>query len=107
MAGFNHWAEVAEALTPALEEAATEATEAIAADARSHAPVRSGELRDSIAVQPGDSGLSKLIVVGAPYGIYVEFGTRFMAAEPFLLPALETGGAAMDTALEKVEGRLL
>ncbi len=54
----------------------------IVEDAKRYAPVDTGRLRNSIH-REGDS-----IVVSAPYAGYVEFGTRNMAPQPFLRPAL-------------------
>jgi len=52
--------------------------------------VRRGDLRSSISTAPTDR---KTVVVGptsppAPYGQHLEFGTRKMAARPFMRPAL-------------------
>jgi len=59
----------------------------IEAHAKALAPVDTGLLRNSIqAIQV--SQLHWRVVVSAEYGVYVEFGTRHMAAQPFLLPAV-------------------
>lgn len=50
--------------------------------------VRTGHLRSSIKAKKVGTGHWK-IEVGAPYGIYVEYGTRYMRAEPFFRPAIE------------------
>lgn len=71
-------------------------TEQVAADARAYAPVRTGELRESItASMDGDTGVVR---AGAPYALYVEDGHRIVAwghetgrfqpPRPFLRPAL-------------------
>lgn len=60
----------------------------VEAGARLRAPVDTGNLRRLIkAEMTGD--LSAIIVSGAEYGIYVEFGTTRMRARPYLTPALE------------------
>lgn len=58
------------------------------------APVRTGFLRDSIhkVEQPSEQqGLvaSRGINIGAPYWIFVEYGTVHMSAQPFVTPAME------------------
>lgn len=60
--------------------------DAIEADAKRHCPVDTGDLRDSIRVVKTDDG----IAVGSDldYADDVERGTRKMAAQPFLRPAL-------------------
>jgi HK97 gp10 family phage protein len=91
---------MAEVVSAAIEEKAEE----IAAAARSRAPVgnpstdpHSGRLRDSIEVEqynePGAVGWRVVATAesptGAPYPFFVEFGTRHMAAQPFLYPAFD------------------
>jgi len=50
-------------------------------------PVRTGYLRQSIYSKVQEW----VAVVGAeaPYALYVEFGTRYMQAQPYLYPAIE------------------
>lgn len=54
--------------------------------AKSMAPVRTGALRGSIESMR-ESKTSWTVVVGVPYGAYVEYGTSRMAARPFLRKA--------------------
>lgn len=65
-----------------LERLGTEIT----TDAKAAAPVRTGKLRDSIDYEV--RGDTVQISAGVDYAIYVEEGTRYMHAEPFLRPAL-------------------
>lgn len=55
--------------------------------ARGYAPVRTGYLRSSIYATVHDW----VVQVGAKasYAIFVEFGTRYMRAKPYLTPALQ------------------
>lgn len=55
--------------------------------ARQRAPVRTGELRDSIHKEGGGSAAT--VVASAPYAKYVEYGTSRMSARPFFWPVLE------------------
>jgi HK97 gp10 family phage protein len=60
---------------------------AITTDVGAMAPVQTGKLRDSIHYEQ----LNKLhyqIGSDLPYAVYVEYGTRNMAPQPFLLPAV-------------------
>jgi HK97 gp10 family phage protein len=52
-------------------------------------PVRTGFLRDSIFSDIVENELSLTFGATASYAGYVEFGTRRMAAEPYLRPALD------------------
>jgi hypothetical protein len=53
--------------------------------------VRTGLLRNSITWRIGVDALSPYVDVGSSvvYAPYVELGTRFMAARPYLRPALQ------------------
>jgi HK97 gp10 family phage protein len=64
--------------------------------ARSLAPVRTGRLRQSLSYARTPGGFSFKVFYDrtayrgvAYYAPFVEFGTRFMAARPSLLPAFE------------------
>lgn len=51
--------------------------------------VDTGALQSSIHVEtPGP--FTRLVGDGVEYGVYLEFGTKHMAARPWLLPAVET-----------------
>ncbi len=56
--------------------------EEVSQDAQRYAPVETGELRESIHVE-GDR-----VVAEADHAVYVEYGTRYMDAQPFLRRAL-------------------
>lgn len=58
----------------------------IAADARIACPVDTGRLRDSIEHEV--QGDAVRVGTNVEYAVYVEEGTRYMNAEPFLRPAL-------------------
>lgn len=51
-------------------------------------PVDTGTLKRSIALELSDSGLTATVEPTAEYSAYVELGTRFMNAQPYLEPAL-------------------
>jgi HK97 gp10 family phage protein len=56
-------------------------------EAKTRAPVDTGNLRNSIQASRVAMGHWK-VVVGADYGYFVEWGTVHMAAQPFLRPAI-------------------
>lgn len=58
--------------------------DAIADDSRRLVPVDTGELRNSIKVRP----VLGRVEVGTDHWLFVEYGTRFMDAQPFIRPAL-------------------
>lgn len=64
---------------------------AIAQRARAAAPVDSGLLKSSIESTKAGKGLSSRVTVdgAAYYWRFIEFGTRRMAARPFIRPSAE------------------
>jgi HK97 gp10 family phage protein len=64
--------------------------EAIAADARQRVPVLTGNLRDSIHVEP--EGVDAWVLTKVHYANFVEFGTRHAPPYPFMTPAAEAHG---------------
>lgn len=56
--------------------------------AKIKAPVDTGFLRNSIQVQSVNSR-EAIVAATADYALYQEVGTRFMAAHPFMRPAIE------------------
>lgn len=52
------------------------------------APVDTGTLRRSIGLEIKDGGLTAECTAKAHYSGYVEYGTRFMAAQPYMRPSL-------------------
>src|SRR5690242_11392321 len=61
----------------------------VLSDALHTVPVRTGNLKNSGQVEPGDDKYSRYIHFHANYAAYVEFGTRHMRPQPYLTPAVE------------------
>lgn len=55
--------------------------------AQRFAPVATGDLRRSILSTYENNGLTGITRAGMNYAPYVEYGTRYMSAKPFLRPA--------------------
>lgn len=70
-----------------LERAVKKVTLLIERHAKEYAPVRTGRLRASIHNGQIDR-LTYFVGTGVEYGIYVEFGTYKMRAQPFMRPAI-------------------
>lgn len=51
------------------------------------APVDTGTLRRSVQKSVFSGGLTVVVDVTAEYSMYVEYGTRYMQAQPFIRPA--------------------
>lgn len=55
--------------------------------AQRYAPVDTGELRRSILSTFSENGMQGKVSAGMHYSPYLEYGTRFMSARPFMRPA--------------------
>ena len=69
----------------------------IEAQAITRAPVDTGLLKNSIRAE--GSGLAWRVVSPVGYSVFLEFGTTRMAAQPYMLPALEMVRPALLSAL--------
>lgn len=55
--------------------------------AQRNAPVDTGNLKRSIRLEIKDRGLTVVSEATAEYAPYVEWGTRYMGAQPYMKPA--------------------
>lgn len=69
--------------------------------ARAKAAVRTGYMKSSIIRERIGLGSHK-VTVGAPYGIYVNYGTRHMRAQPFWEPAINQARLDMKAEIRKM-----
>ncbi len=58
------------------------------------------------SVQAPENEQTAYVAVGAEYGIYLEFGTRYMPAKPYFYPAVEHARAGFESALSRIEAKL-
>lgn len=70
--------------------------------AQQNAPVDSGTLKRSISLGITDGGLTTEVKPTAEYAPYVELGTRFMEAQPYLKPAFEVQKKQFEKDMEKL-----
>ena len=82
------------------EQATRKAAFDIEAHAKGGAPVDTGSLRNAINATGG--GLDWRVDSPANYSLFQEFGTRFMAAHPYMLPALEAVRPSLIAALRRI-----
>jgi hypothetical protein len=47
-----------------------------------------------------------MVFTNIDYGLYLEFGTRRMAARPFMGPAAQRGGSRFEVAMANLENLL-
>jgi HK97 gp10 family phage protein len=80
-------------LTKAARERAVQAVAKAALDiegqAKAVVPVDTGNLKNSIQTEPGDSDLTKYVGPHTEYAVHVEYGTSRMRAQPYMRPAAE------------------
>ena len=69
--------------------------------AQRRAPVDTGTLRASIQAKRINATTWE-VWVGVEYGIYLEYGTRHMAAQPFLRPAVAAVSDSFRKAMRQV-----
>ncbi len=65
-------------------------------------PVKTGTLKDSIELDIADGGLTAIVEPYAEYAAYVEYGTRFMAAQPYIRPAYNQESARFFDTIKKL-----
>jgi len=70
--------------------------------AMQNAPVDTGNLKRSITLTFEDGGLTARIKATAEYAPYVEWGTRFMNAQPYIRPAYDTQKGKFKSDLQKL-----
>lgn len=58
-------------------------------DAKDNCAVDTGALRNSIVVDFYEEGHAAEIEARMPYAPFVEFGTRFQRAQPYMIPAFQ------------------
>lgn len=62
----------------------------------------SGNLKRHVTLSIKDSGLTAVVEPEVDYAEYVEYGTRFMEAQPYLKPALDEQKRIFKSDLEKI-----
>ena len=130
MTGFNRFPEIVVKFGPAVSQIVRKSAFDVQAQAAGAAPVDTGFLRNSIytvtstdssyggaGTPPKDAYLlpevakpedayTAHVAVGANYGIYLEMGTRFMPAQPYFYPAVDSVEPSFLDAMSKLEDSL-
>ena len=83
------------------ENAAEKYAKAVSKEARIIAPVDTGRLKKSIRAKKILPTRWEVRVT-APYAVYVEYGTRHMAAQPYLRPALRIARKSLRRNMKKI-----
>ena len=102
----NNTRGIVAAFRQAAAEAVAQTAEALVDDARARAPVKTGRLRDSIAIVE-QTGQRAVAGVTAPYGALVEYGGIDRPATPYWTPAVEQAWRNLQKALAEALQRRL
>ena len=70
--------------------------------AQKKAPIDTGNLMRSIGLEIGNDGLTATVEPTAEYAAYVEYGTRFMKAQPYLKPTFDEQSKIFESDMEKL-----
>lgn len=73
-------------------------------NAMRNAPCQTGALRRSITMKLENTGLVAIIQPYMDYAPYVEYGTRFMLAKPFIRPAYQQQAEKFKSDLKRLLG---
>lgn len=65
-------------------------------------PVDTGQLKRSIQLDIRDAGLTAVVEPHTDYAAYVEYGTRYMSAQPYIRPAFNETVKQVKADLEKL-----
>lgn len=97
--------ENADTLTRRASQVVRKAALDTMADAKTLAPVDTGNLRGSITTDTRTGDLSAVVEATANYAAYVEFGTRRMRPQPYMRPAQDRNtDPFMDAIAQLAEG---
>jgi HK97 gp10 family phage protein len=90
----NRLPEITAAIKPAVVAEVSKSALQIQARAQALSPVLTGTLRRSIHTIIENGGLRGIVGPSVEYGKFVEFGTRFQPARPYMRPAAASATAS-------------
>lgn len=98
---LNNFGRIKVHMANQAEWATEKAAQDIAAGAMRRAPIDTGFLRASIQARKVGTAHWR-VTVGAEYGLYLEFGTRFMGAQPYFFPAIAEVSPSFIAAMRRI-----
>lgn len=102
----NRFPQIAAALPRETSLIVRKAANDIKSHAQVLAPFDLGTLRNSITMNAAPGAQRATVSTNVEYAPYQEYGTRFMAPQPFMLPAAERVRPAFIAAMKQLEARL-
>lgn len=100
---FNRLPELQGQLRQRASVAIRKAAHDVEARAKDIVPVDTGNLKNSIQTAM-ESDLTAIVGTHVEYAPYVEYGTRKMAARPYLGPAAEAVRPSLESAMKELLG---
>lgn len=98
---FNRFPAIKANMVMVAEAATAKAALDMEGQMKTRAPVDTGFLKNSVqATKVGPAHWR--VTVGADYGVYLEYGTRFMAAQPFFFPAIAEVSPSFLAAMRRI-----
>lgn len=102
---YNNFDRIARQLPQVMDKVVRKTALEIETVAKRRAPVDTGALKASINTT-ADAPLHATVWTGIEYGPFVEYGTRYMAAQPYLIPAAEQARPKFLDACRRLEASL-
>lgn len=100
---FNRFPSIQAHMLQAAEDLTAKAAMDMVAGMQMRAPVDTGFLRSSIQAAKVGPAYWR-VTIGADYGLYVEFGTRFNRAQPFFFPTVAEVGPDFIAGMRGITG---
>ena len=99
---FDRFPEIAATMPERTSQVVRKAAFDIEGQAKNRVPVDTGALKNSISTEFEDGGLTGIIAPHMEYATFVEFGTKRMSAQPYMLPAAEAVAPAFVQAMKQM-----
>ena len=99
---FDHFPEIAAAMPEKASAVVRKASFDIEGQAKNRVPVDTGALKNSISTEFENNGLTGIIAPHMEYATFVEFGTKRMSAQPYMIPAAEAVAPAYIEAMKQM-----
>jgi HK97 gp10 family phage protein len=106
MRGFNHFGLIMAEYERQAALIVNKTAHDILAVSQPRVPVDTGALKNSGQVQDGSNDLEKIVAYTMEYAPFVEDGTVYMAAQPYLTPAAEEVRPAFTKAMKSIEPKV-
>lgn len=98
---FNNFPAIRRNMVAMAENATAKAAADMEAGMKTRAAVDTGFLKNSIQARKVGPAHWR-VTVGAEYGVYLEYGTRFMGARPFFFPAVAEVGPSFMQVMRRI-----